>query len=75
MINLSALGTSLYQFFEENDMKFTPPTKLVFWITVVLTALGLIGSIVTIPFVSAYAFWFVLVAYVVLAVSLMVKGM
>ncbi|HEX2697261.1 MAG TPA: hypothetical protein VHM28_06090 [Anaerolineales bacterium] len=56
-------------------MKFTPPTKLVFWITVVLTALGLIGSIVTIPFVSAYAFWFVLVAYVVLAVSLMVKGM
>ncbi|HEX2697789.1 MAG TPA: hypothetical protein VHM28_08775 [Anaerolineales bacterium] len=56
-------------------MKLTPPTKLVFWITVVLAALGLIGTFVTIPFVSAFAFWFVLVAYVVLAVSLMVKGM
>ncbi len=56
-------------------MRFTPPTKLVFWITVVLAALGLIGSFVAIPLVSGFAFWLVLIAYVVLVVSLFVKGM
>ena len=56
-------------------MRFNPPTKVTFWVTVVLAALGLIGSFVAIPFVSGFAFWFVLVAYVVLAASLFVKGM
>ncbi len=56
-------------------MRFTPPKKATFWVTVVLAALGLVGSFVSIPFVSVYAFWFVLVAYIVLAVSLFTKGM
>lgn len=56
-------------------MKFNPPTKITFWVTVILAALGFIGSFVSIPFVSGYAFWFVLVAYIVLAVSLFTKGM
>ena len=56
-------------------MRMNPPTKLVFWISVVLVVLGLLGSFVSIPFVSGFAFWFVLIGYVVLAVSLFVKGM
>jgi len=56
-------------------MRFSPPKKATFWVTVVLAALGFIGHFVSIPFVSGYAFWFVLVAYVVLAVSLFVKGL
>ncbi len=57
-------------------MKFNPPKKITFWITVVLAALGLIGFFVTsIPLISAYYFWFLLAGYVVLAVSLFVKGM
>jgi len=56
-------------------MRFNPPTKVTFWVTVVLAALGLIGTFVTIPFVSGFAFWFVVVAYIILAVSLVVKGM
>lgn len=55
-------------------MKFSPPTKLVFWITVALAALGLIGSLVTIPVISGLAFWIVLAAYIVLAASLLIKG-
>ena len=55
-------------------MKLTPPSKLAFWISVVLAALGLIGSFVSIPFVSGLAFWFVLIGYVVLLVGLLVKG-
>lgn len=56
-------------------MKLNPPTKIAFWISVVLAILGLLGSFVTIPFVSAFAFWFVVVGYVVLLGSLFVKGM
>jgi hypothetical protein len=56
-------------------MKLNPPTKLTFWISVVLAVLGLLGTIITIPFVSGLAFWFVLVGYVVLVLGLLVKGM
>ena len=53
------------------QMKLTPPTKLAFWISVVLAALGLIGQFVpAIPF----PFWFVFVGYGVLLLGLLVKG-
>lgn len=55
-------------------MSLTPPKKSTFYISLVLAVLGLIGSFVTIPFVSAYAFWFVLVGYVVLALGMFLKG-
>ncbi|MBN1452662.1 MAG: hypothetical protein JW963_16715 [Anaerolineales bacterium] len=55
-------------------MKLTPPSKLAFWISVVLAALGFIGNFVAIPFVSGLAFWFVVVGFVVLLVALLVKG-
>ena len=56
------------------NMKLTPPKKSTFWISVVLAALGLIGSFVSIPFVSAFAFWFVFVGFVVLVAGLLLKG-
>jgi hypothetical protein len=56
-------------------MKLNPPTTIAFWISVVLAALGLLGSFITIPVVSGLAFWFVVVGYLVLLVSLFVKGM
>ena len=56
-------------------MTLNPPTKIAFWISVVLFLLGFLGSFVTIPFVSAFAFWFVVVGYLVLLVSLFMKGM
>ncbi len=56
-------------------MKLTPPTQVVFWISVALGVLGFIGVLVTIPFVSAYAFWFVFVGLVLLVLGLLVKGM
>jgi hypothetical protein len=37
-------------------MKLTPLKMSTFWISVVLAALGLIGSFVSIPFVSAFAY-------------------
>jgi hypothetical protein len=56
-------------------MKLTPPTQNVFYISVVLAVLGILGSFISIPFVSGYAFWFVVVAYVVLFLGNTMKGL
>jgi hypothetical protein len=55
-------------------MKLTPPTQNIFYVSVVLAVVGILGSFVSIPFVSAYAFWFVVVAYVVLFLGNTMKG-
>jgi hypothetical protein len=56
-------------------MKLTPPKQITFWISLVLAALGLLGYIVDIPFVSDYKFWFVLVGYVLLFLGNFVSGL
>lgn len=55
-------------------MRLTPPKKSTFWISVILAVLGLIGKFVAIPFVTANAFWFVIVGFVILALGLLLKG-
>ena len=51
------------------------PAQLTFLISLVLAVLGVLAIFVTIPFVSMYAFWFVVAAYVVLALGCVLKGM
>jgi hypothetical protein len=55
-------------------MMLTPPKKWVFWLSVILGLVGLVGKIVTIPFVTTYAFWFVLVGLALLALGNALKG-
>jgi hypothetical protein len=47
-------------------MKLSKPKNSTFWIATVLAALGLVGNFVSLPVVSQYAFWFVVVGFVVL---------
>ena len=56
-------------------MKLTPPTQNIFYISVVLAILGILGSFISIPFISAYAFWFLVVAYLVLFLGNTMKGL
>jgi hypothetical protein len=56
-------------------MRFNPPKKVTFWITVILAVVGLVASFVSIPVLSGIAFWLVVAAYAILAISLLVKGM
>ncbi len=56
-------------------MKLTPPKVLTFWIAVVLGLLGFIGTLITIPLVSTYAFWFLFAGFVLLVLGLLVKGL
>ena len=55
-------------------MRLTPPKKWVFWVSVILAALALIGTLVSIPVVSAYAFWLLLIGFVLLALGNAMKG-
>ncbi|MCD6576540.1 MAG: hypothetical protein J7K66_00830 [Anaerolineaceae bacterium] len=55
-------------------MRLTSPTKNVFWISTVLSALGLVAFFVSIPFVSANKFWFVVVGNVLLWLGVYMKG-
>jgi hypothetical protein len=56
-------------------MRLNAPTKNFWWISVILAVIGIIGQIVAIPVVSVYAFWFVTVGFILLALSTVVKGM
>jgi hypothetical protein len=55
-------------------MNLSAPTQVVFWISLVIAIIALIGFFVTIPFVTAYAFWIAIAAYVVLAAGCLMTG-
>lgn len=57
------------------QMKLTPPKAVTFWIAVVLGLLAFLGTLVAIPFVSANAFWVMFVAWALLVLGLLVKGL
>lgn len=55
--------------------RLNAPTQIVFLISLVLAVLGILAIFISIPFVSGYAFWFVVAGYVVLAAGCVLKGM
>jgi len=55
-------------------MKLSQPTTVVFWVATVLAVLGILGSLVTLPFVSQFAFWFVVIGFVLLWLGNTMKG-
>ena len=55
-------------------MKLNAPSQNLFLVAVVIAVVALLGMIVSIPFVSAYAFWIMALAFVVLAVGVIMKG-
>ena len=55
-------------------MKLSAPKETTFWIATILAGLGIISKFVTLPVVSANAFWFVVVGFVVLWLGNTNKG-
>ncbi len=55
-------------------MALSAPTRPVWIIAIILGVLGLLARFVAIPFITAYAFWLVAVAFVVLAIATALKG-
>ena len=55
-------------------MKLSAPTKSVFWIATVLAALGILGTLVTLPIISGIAFWLLAIGFVLLWLGNVLKG-
>lgn len=55
-------------------MNLTPPTKVVFYLSVLLVVVGIVANFVTIPVLTGLAFWIVVVGYVLLALGNVMKG-
>ena len=58
----------------EAPVRLNAPTFPVFVISVILALLALVSVFVPIPFISAFAFWVMLVAYLVLVAGNVLKG-
>lgn len=56
-------------------MHLSAPTQVIFFISLILAILAVVGVFVAIPFISANAFWVVVVAYVLLALGNLLAGM
>lgn len=55
-------------------MNLTPPTTVVFIVSVILAALAIIGKFAAIPFITENGFWVAIVAYVLLAAGNLFRG-
>ena len=56
-------------------MKLSAPRNITFWIAVVLAVLGVLATITTIPVLSGFAFWLVVIGFVLLAAGNMTSGL
>jgi uncharacterized membrane protein YoaK (UPF0700 family) len=57
------------------SMKLSAPNQTLWLIAVIIGVLGIIGSFAAIPVVTPNAFWFVTVAFVILAIATLLRGM
>ncbi len=56
-------------------MNLSAPTVPVFAISLILAILAVISMFVVLPFVTQYAFWVAIIAYLVLMVGTLARGM
>jgi hypothetical protein len=55
-------------------MTLNAPSQTLFIVAVVIAVIALLGAIISIPFVTGYAFWILLLAFIVLTAGVMMKG-
>ena len=56
-------------------MNISAPKQVTFWVAVVLAVLGVLASLVSIPVLSGFSFWLVVIGFVVLAAGNLVEGL
>jgi hypothetical protein len=55
-------------------MNLSAPSQTMFIIAVVVAIIAIIGVFISIPFISAYAFWILVLAFVILAGACLMRG-
>jgi len=56
-------------------MKLSAPKNITWWVAVVLGVLGILGTFISIPFVSSYTFFLTAAGFVLLALATYLKGL
>ncbi|MBI5031477.1 MAG: hypothetical protein HZB51_13190 [Chloroflexi bacterium] len=56
-------------------MQLSAPKQITFWIAVVVAVIGIIASLVTVPFISGFALWIVVLGFVILAAGNALEGL
>lgn len=56
-------------------MKLSAPKNVTWWIAVILGVLGFLGTFISIPLVSANAFWFVFIGFALLVLATLLKDL
>lgn len=56
-------------------MQLSAPKQITFWIAVVVAVIGLISFLVTIPVLSGFAFWIVVLGFIILAAGNLLEGL
>lgn len=55
-------------------MKLTTPSRNVFWLSVIVIGLGVLGVFVEIPFISDNPYWFMVGGYGILFLGVLLEG-
>jgi hypothetical protein len=56
-------------------MKTSAPKSTTWWIALIVGALGVLAELVTIPVLSGFAFWLVVIALALLLIATVTKGL
>jgi hypothetical protein len=56
-------------------MKLSRPKESTFIVAVILAVIALLGMVTPIPFATQYAFWILVIAFVLLALGNLYKGL
>ena len=56
-------------------MKLSAPKQVTWWIALVVGVIGVLARLVTIPVLSGFAFWLVVVAFALLVAAIFIKDL
>jgi hypothetical protein len=59
----------------EVNVKLSAPKQVTWWIALVVGVVGILANLVTIPVLSGFAFWLVVVAFVLLILATFLEGL
>ena len=56
-------------------MKLSAPKNVTFWVAVVVAVIGVLASLIKIPVLSGFAFWLVVIAFIILLLGNLIDGL
>jgi hypothetical protein len=56
-------------------MSLSAPKQITFWIAAILGVLGILGNFIALPIIGAYAWWMLVVGFVLLALGNLMDGL